>query len=61
MARLRQQKGSKGDDTMYHIAHIEAYWRHRAMQYPGGAALEEHRGMYWAAICHMNTADRLSR
>lgn len=41
--------------TMHHIDHIRAYWLHRAMSIPGGAALEERRVEYWSCIAHLNS------
>ncbi len=38
----------------HHVDHIRAYWLHRAMQFPGGAALEQHRVAYWSCIAHIN-------
>ena len=40
---------------MYHIDHIRAYWLHRAMSVPGGAALPERRAEYWTYMAHLHT------
>jgi hypothetical protein len=40
---------------MYHMAHISAYWEHRALAIPGGAALPERRVEYWLCIMRRDT------